>query len=159
MKIPRTTLCYISDGNEWLFIHKKRKNDPNKDKYLGIGGHIEEGETNEECIVREIYEETGIIASESLSNLNQLGVVNFYSDKYGYEEMNVFTADFNGERKQIISECNEGELKWIDKKEAYNLPIWEGDKLIFDMLLEGTKFEMTLCYEGEKLMSKEIKKL
>ena len=96
---------------------------------------------------------------KSTCNLNQLGVVNFYSDKYGYEEMNVFSADFNGERKQIISECNEGELKWIDKKEAYNLPIWEGDKLIFDMLLDGTKFEMTLCYEGEKLMSKEIKKL
>lgn len=157
MSIPRTTLCYISNGNDWLFIHKKRKNDPNLDKYLGIGGHIEPDETSDQCMIREIYEETGIIASRDLANLELMGVAMFDSDLYGQEEMNVYTADFIGNEENIISECNEGELIWINKKDAYNLPIWEGDKYIFDMLLENKHFEMSLKYAGDKLIDYSVK--
>lgn len=159
MGIPRTTLCYIEYENKWLFIHKTRKNDWNKDKYLGIGGHIEEGESPMECIIREIKEETGIEASVSLKNLEQKGLVMFHSDKYGDEEMNVFSAEFIGDINQIWSGCNEGTLIWIDKKDAYELPIWEGDRLIFDELIAQESFEMGLFYEGEKLVHYDIKKL
>lgn len=158
MTIPRTTLCYIEKNDKWLFIHKTRKNDPNKDKYLGIGGHIEEGETPMECMIREIKEETGINAAEELSGLSQLGIVMFESDKYGKEEMNVFIAELSGDAESINVTCNEGELSWIDKKDAYNLPIWEGDKKIFDMLIERKPFNMSLSYKGDKLVAYNIKK-
>lgn len=159
MEIPRTTLCYISKGDKWLFIHKTRKNDHNKDKYLGIGGHIEKDETPMECIIREIKEETGIEAASSLKNLEQKGTVMFHSDKYGDEEMNVFSADYVGDGKEILNGCDEGNLIWIPKSDAYKLPIWEGDKLIFDELIAQEAFEMGLFYEGEKLVNYVIKKL
>lgn len=162
MEVPRTTLCYISLDDKWLFIHKRRKNDPNKGKYLGIGGHIEPGESVIDCMVREIYEETGIVASRDLSNLIQYGYVMFHSDKYGDEEMNVFGADFIGDLENIRKEFNEddeGEVLWIPKTDAYNLPIWEGDKLIFDHLITKKAFNMGLWYEGEKLVKCESKNL
>lgn len=157
--MERTTLCYISYEGKWLFIHKKRKNDHNKDKYLGIGGHIEPGESVDACMAREIYEETGIDAAKDLKELNQYGFVLFHSDKYGDEEMNVFGAEYIGNLETIESECDEGDLLWIDKNEAYNLPIWEGDKLIFDMLIARKHFEMELFYEGEKLVKADVNEL
>lgn len=154
--MERTTLCYISYKDKWLFIHKKRENDPNKDKYLGIGGHIEPGESVEDCMIREIFEETGIDARCDLKDLVQYGYAMFHSDKYGDEEMNVYEAEYIGDLETIKSECNEGEILWIDKNDAYELPIWEGDKLIFDRLIARKAFKMSLFYEGDRLVKYEV---
>ena len=158
MKIPRTTLCYISRDDEWLFIRKTRKSDNNEGKYLGIGGHIEEGESPDDCIVREIYEETGLTADD-ITDLRYMGRIDFSSNEYGDEEMNVYLADIKKGIDPTSYKCDEGELIWIKKKKAFDLPIWEGDKLMFDHLLREKRFQMRLKYEGEVLAEADVKTL
>ena len=148
-----TTLAYIVCKGRCLFIRKTRAGDMNLDKYLGIGGHMEEGESPEECIIREIHEESGL-SRDSLSSLEYRGHVTFVSDKYGTEYMHVFLGfldDFPG-----LSSCNEGELVWIDLPDIYGLPVWEGDKIMFDYLFSDNPpkfFSLKLCYEGDRLAS------
>ena len=149
-----TTLCYIDRGDDILFIHKGEKDDPNCGKYLGVGGHIEAGESPEECCIREVYEESGIVATE-LSRFRYRGVVTFVSDKYGVEYMHVFTATYVGCREIVPGSCDEGELMWIPKSDIYGLPVWEGDKIMFDCLYrEDTPelFSLRLEYKGDKLV-------
>ncbi|MBO7448987.1 MAG: 8-oxo-dGTP diphosphatase [Clostridiales bacterium] len=153
MKFQRTTLCYISKGDEWLFIHKKRKGDQNQGKYLGIGGHIEEGETPLMCIKREIKEETGLDCKKDLKDLKSAGIIMFESDIYGKEEMNVFTAVFDSDKRPEDFTCDEGELIWIEKARADSLPVWEGDKIMFDYLRQGKVLDLCLQYEGDKLIN------
>lgn len=144
-----TTLCYIEKDGAYLMMHRiKKKNDMNKDKYVGIGGKLENGETPFDCALREIKEETGITPI----NLLYRGIVTFISNEYGTEIMHLFTAnDFVG---SIKDNCDEGELVWIEKQDVYNLPIWEGDKIFFELLEKENKFfNLTLIYEGEKLVS------
>ena len=155
MKFQRTTLCYISNGNKWLFILKKRKGDQNLGKYLGIGGHIEEGETPDMCIIREIYEETGL-TKDDLKDLNKAGTVMFKSDICGEEEMHVYTASLSTEKMPDKDHCDEGELIWIDKDRADGLPVWEGDKIMFDLLRKGKTFDLCLEYEGDTLVKAEF---
>lgn len=148
-----TTLCYIEKDGAYLMMHRvKKQNDMNKDKYVGIGGKLEENETPLDCAVREIKEETGLTAS----NLLYRGIVTFVSNEYGTEKMHLFTtSDFNG---TLNKNCNEGELVWIKKEDVYNLPIWEGDKIFFELLEKESKFfNLTLVYEGEKLVSHTLK--
>lgn len=148
-----TTLCYIEKNGAYLMMHRvKKQNDMNKDKYVGIGGKLEENETPFDCAVREIKEETGLTAF----NLLYRGIVTFVSNEYGTEKMHLFTAsDFNG---TLNKNCNEGELVWIKKQDVYNLPIWEGDKIFFELLEKENKFfHLTLVYEGEKLVSHTLK--
>lgn len=144
-----TTLCYIeNEKNEYLMLHRvKKENDENKDKYIGIGGKFEENESPFDCVRREIEEETGLFA-ESLS---YRGIVTFVSDLYGCEYMHLFVCDkYSGK----IKECDEGTLVWINKKEVYNLPLWEGDKIFFKLLEEKRQFfSLKLMYEGERLIS------
>ena len=147
----RTTLCYIKYENKWLFIRKERKGDNNEGKYLGIGGHIEEGESPDECIRREISEETGL-CEEDLKDLKLMGDVDFFSDIYGYEKMYVYSAELKDIEKNPTSYvCDEGTLMWVDIEDSYDLPLWEGDKKIFDRLRAEQPFKMTLKYEGERL--------
>lgn len=152
-----TTLCYIDsvvNGEKcYLMIHKKRPNDPNKDKYLGIGGHFNEGESSEECILREIKEETGI-SKDELSNLSYRGVVHFISDEYGKEDMHLFTASLISSPAKILThKCEEGELIWYPISRVKELPIWEGDKIMFDEIFSGNKkIALTLVYKGSKLV-------
>ncbi len=147
-----TTLCYIeNEKNEYLMLHRvKKENDENKDKYIGIGGKFEENESPFDCVRREIEEETGLFAE----NLSYRGIVTFVSDLYGCEYMHLFVCDkYSG----TIKECDEGNLVWINKKEVYSLPLWEGDKIFFRLLEEKRPyFSLKLMYEGEKLVSYKI---
>ncbi len=148
-----TTLCYISRGDDILFIHKRSDSNPNAGKYLGVGGHFEKGESPEECCRREILEETGI-RSDELSCFKYRGLVTFVSDRYGVEYMHVFTAEYKGMRDVVPGNCDEGELMWIPSADIYGLPVWEGDKVMFDCLYkeEGERFfSLKLEYRGDTL--------
>lgn len=142
-----TTLCYVELNDQYLMLHRvKKEKDANKDKWIGVGGHFEEGESPEECLVREVKEETGL----SLLDYKFRGVVTFASDCWETEYMYLFTSDcFEGQ----ILECDEGNLEWVPKSEVYNLPIWQGDKVFF-RLLEQRKdvFLLKLEYRGEELV-------
>lgn len=150
--MKKTTLCYIEKDNNYLMLHRTKKvGDCNHDKWIGIGGKIEEGETPTECILREAYEETGL----TLNTVTFRGVVYFRNDFYPDEDMYLFTSsDFSG----TIKECDEGDLEWIDKDDLYNLTLWEGDKIFLDALRRDNRtFELTLNYSKDKLISHEIK--
>lgn len=151
MKSNLTTLCYIEKDGKYLMMHRvKKENDINKDKYIGIGGHFEKDETPEECLTREVMEETGL----TLNSFRLRGVITFICDKWQTEYMFLYTSnDFSGK----ITDCNEGDLIWIDKKEVYNLPIWEGDKIFFKLLEERQDFfTLKLKYQGENLIETKI---
>lgn len=142
-----STLCYIERGDEWLMLHRvKKENDLNKDKWIGVGGRFEDKESPEECVLREVREETGL----TLTDYRYRGIVTFVSDIYETEYMHLFTATgFSGE----MITCNEGDLAWIKKADFYNYQQWEGDK-IFLRLLETDEpfFSLKLKYEGDTLV-------
>ncbi|MCR5059441.1 MAG: 8-oxo-dGTP diphosphatase [Saccharofermentans sp.] len=148
-----TTLCYINSGDKVLFIHKNEGDSFNGGKYLGVGGHFEEGETPEECILREIFEETGITRNE-LGDFRYRGIATFLSDKYDNEYMHIFTASYVGERDVTPGSCPEGELLWVPQADIYGLPLWEGDKLMFDCLYKeiSSFFSLKLRYKGSELV-------
>lgn len=147
-----TTLCYIEKDGKYLMLHRvKKENDMNKDKWIGVGGKFEKGESPEECLIREVREETGL----TLTSYSLRGIVTFVSDKWGEEYMFLYTADeYEGE----IKECDEGELVWVDKSETEELEIWEGDKIFFRLLNETRRFfSLKLRYEGERLAEYSVK--
>ena len=149
--MKETTLCYIRNGNDYLMLHRvKKENDVNKDKWIGIGGRIEEGETPKDCILREVMEETGL----TLKECRYRGIVRFRSDQYEAEDMHLFTSDsFEGQ----LAECDEGVLEWIDCDMLYKLPMWEGDKLFLGLLQTDAKFfDMVLGYKKDKLVSASV---
>ena len=135
MKTPQlTTLCYLIKDGKYLMLHRvKKENDLNKDKYLGVGGHFEYGESPDECLVREVKEETGL----TLTDYKARGIVTFVYGEDIVEYMHLFTAEgFEGE----MIDCDEGELVWIPIEDVCNLPIWEGDKEFFKLLNETKDF-------------------
>ena len=149
--MKETTLCYIERGGEYLMLHRTKKvNDLNHDKWLGIGGHIEPGETPMDCILRECREETGL----HLEDCRYRGIVHFRSDRWEDEEMHLFTASrFTGD----IGPCDEGDLEWIDKDRLMSLTLWEGDRIFLRLLDEGKSgFDLTLRYEGETLAAARL---
>ena len=140
-----TTLCYIEQDGKYLMLYRnKKKNDINEGKWIGIGGKFEKNETPEQCLLREVYEETGL----KLTSYRYRGLIHFIPDSAEPEDMYLYTADeFTG--SMIF--CNEGELKWIDKKDIFSLNLWEGDKVFLRKLLnEESGFEISLYYEGDK---------
>ena len=143
-----TTLCYITRGDDVLMLHRvKKEKDLNKDKWIGIGGKFEEGESPDECLLREAMEETGL----TLTSWRCRGVITFLTTgPWEGEYMYLFTADgFAGELK----ECDEGELRWVSRDFLDALPKWEGDKLFLDLLWqEAPFFLLTLCYDGDRLV-------
>ena len=141
-----TTLCYISRGHETLLLHRiKKTHDANAGKWVGIGGKFEAGESPEECLLREVREETGL----ALTSYRFRGIVTFVSDEWGTEYMHLFTADaFEGE----LTDCDEGVLRWVPDSELPSLPMWEGDKVFFRLLQEGAPFfSLKLQYKGDEL--------
>lgn len=147
-----TTLCYIEKDNKYLMLHRVKKvNDLNHDKWVGIGGKFMENETPDECLLREVKEETGL----TLTEYRLRGIVTFLSDKWEGEYMYLFTAtDYTGE----MIECDEGNLEWVPVDKVNKLPIWEGDKLFFNELSNGKSFfTMMLKYEGDKLVDYSVK--
>lgn len=144
MKI--TTLCYIENGGATLMLHRtKKKNDENAGKWIGVGGKLEEGETPEECLIREVREETGL----SLDSYEFRGIVTFVSDTWGTEYMCLYTGK---SESREISDCDEGELRWVENETLLTLPMWEGDSVFFRLIKEGEPFfSLKLCYMGDSL--------
>jgi len=141
--VSLSTLCYIEKDGKYLMLHRTvKKNDVNKDKWIGVGGHFEPDESPEECVIREVKEETGY----TLTSYKFRGLVTFISGNGVTEYMSLFTADgFEGE---AIS-CNEGVLEWVSKEEVLKLNIWEGDKVFFKLLNEREEFfSLKLVYDG-----------
>ncbi len=143
-----TTLCYITRGNEVLMLHRvKKEKDVNKDKWIGIGGGFEAEETPDECLLREVWEETGL----TLTAWRCRGVVTFLTNgPWEGEDMYLFTADgFEGELK----ECNEGDLQWVSREFLGQLPQWAGDKIFLDLLWQDAPFFLLkLRYDGDRLV-------
>ncbi len=149
MAVGLSTLCYIERDHQYLMLHRTvKKNDVNKDKWIGVGGHFEPDESPEECLLREVWEETGY----TLTSYQFRALVTFVSGGGVTEYMSLFTADgFTGEP----IECNEGTLEWVDKEAVLKLNIWEGDKIFFRLLNERKDFfSLKLVYDGgDRLVS------
>lgn len=147
-----TTLCYIEKDGCYLMMHRiSKKNDVNKDKWIGVGGHFEKNESPEECLLREVREETGL----TLTRYRLRGIVTFICDKTEEAEyMHLFTADgFEGE----LTSCDEGMLEWVPKPDIYNLNLWEGDVIFHRLLDEDAPFFLLkLVYEGDTLVEAKL---
>ena len=144
--MENTTLCYLERGEEYLLLHRtKKENDLNHDKWMGVGGHFEEGESPEDCMKREVWEETGL----TVNSYRYRGIVTFVADGYS-EYMHLFTADgWTGTEKV----CDEGDLQWMNKKEFAKLPMWEGDRIFLALLEQNIPFfSLKLVYEKERLV-------
>lgn len=146
-----TTLCYLIRDGKVLMLHRnKKKNDINKDKYIGVGGHIELGESPEECVVREVKEETGY----TMNSFKLRGIITFVLDDV-HEYAFLYTCDdFTGEQ---VGECNEGDLEWIPFDKVMDLPLWEGDKAFLKLLKDDAPFfSLKLKYEKDKLIETKL---
>lgn len=142
-----STLCYIEKDEQYLMLHRTvKENDINKDKWIGVGGHFEKGESPEECLLREVKEETGY----TLTDWRYRGIVTFLYGEDVTEYMSLYTAEgFEGE----AIPCDEGELAWVEKKKIQELDIWEGDKIFFRLLEEGQPFfSLKLVYDTEGVL-------
>ena len=142
-----TSLCYLTRGDELLMLHRVKKNaDENAGKWIGVGGKFEEGESPEECMLREVCEETGFV----LRSWRFRGIVSFVSDEWGTEYMHLFTAEApEGEPKS----CDEGVFAWKTRGEVLgSLPIWEGDRIFLKLIFEDRPFfSLKLRYRGDTL--------
>ena len=150
--MKNTTLCYIERDGKYLMLHRiKKENDENRDKWIGLGGKLEEGESPYDCVRREIFEESGLILDAPIYR----GIVTFVSDIYGTEYMHLFTCrDFHGTEN---SSSDEGVLEWVEKKKIPELPIWEGDKIFLSLLdSETSHFSLKLVYRGDRLVSHKL---
>lgn len=145
--MKNTSLCYIEKNGKYLMLHRtKKENDENRDKWIGIGGKFEDGESPEECMRREVYEETGL----KITDYKFRAVITFVNDIYQTEYMHLFTASgFTGN----ISECSEGELEWVEKEKLYDLALWEGDKIFLRLISDNNHpfFSLKLVYSKDKL--------
>ena len=144
--MKQTTLCYLERGDEYLMLHRtKKKNDENHDKWIGVGGKFEANESPEDCMQREIFEETGL----TVTDYRYRGIVTFVSDIYETEYMHLFTVtDWTGEAR----ECDEGELAWIKKQKLFDLTLWQGDRIFLKLLQEDVPFfSLKLTYQGDNL--------
>ncbi|MDO4490626.1 MAG: 8-oxo-dGTP diphosphatase [Lachnospiraceae bacterium] len=152
-----TTLCYIEKEEQYLMMHRvSKKEDANAGKWIGVGGHFQPAESPDECLLREVWEETGLL----LTSYRLRGIITFVSDEWGYEYMFLYTADgYEGsDHETDLSRCNEGVLKWIPKDKILDLNLWEGDRVFLKLLLENAGFfTLKLVYRGEELIEKELK--
>lgn len=145
--MKQTTLCYLERGDEYLMLHRtKKKNDENHDKWIGVGGKFEANESPEDCMRREILEETGL----TVTDYRYRGIVTFVSDIYETEYMHLFTVtNWTGEAR----ECDEGELAWIKKQKLFDLTLWQGDRIFLALLQEDVPFfSLKLTYQGDNLL-------
>ncbi len=148
--MKNTTLCYIcrpgADGDEYLMLYRnKKENDLNEGKWVGVGGKFEAGESPEECLYREVLEETGLTLTQHFLR----GIITFVSDVWGTEYMFLYTAAAQGE----IIDCPEGELRWIPRRDVLSLPLWEGDEIFLSLIAgDAPFFSLKLSYQGDTLI-------
>lgn len=145
--MKNTTLCYIeNERGDYLMLHRvKKENDCNRDKWICVGGKFEDGESPEECVLRETLEETGL----TLTDWRYRGIVTFVSDRWETEYMHLFTATGWTGR---LHECDEGVLEWVSREQFRGLPQWEGDRIFLRLIEEDAPFfSLKLRYEGEHL--------
>lgn len=145
--MKETTLCYIEQDGCYLMLYRNRKeNDCNEGKWIGVGGKIEAGESPDECVIREVKEETGL----DLISFKKRGIINFQSNEWENEIMHLYTADaVSGE---LTLDCNEGELHYIPLSEIMSLNLWEGDRIFLKKLIDGeSDIYLTLQYKGDML--------
>lgn len=153
MKSPLTTLCYIEKEDSYLMLHRvSKENDVNRDKWIGVGGHFEKNESPEECLLREVYEETGLL----LTSWRYRGIVTFIFENDPAEYMSLYTAEgFEGSVTNpdgTMRECDEGVLAWVKKSDIDKLNLWEGDRIFFRLLSqEAPFFSLKLVYQGDTL--------
>lgn len=150
-EIKQTTLCYLEKDGKYLMLYRnKKKADANEGKWIAVGGKFEKGESPEECMKREVFEETGL----EVKRYRYAGVVTFLSDTWPTEMMHLFVCnEFAG--NEIT--CSEGELRWVLKEDVPKLPMWEGDRLFLKLLVdEEPFFSLKLRYEGESLVETKL---
>lgn len=151
MSGKETTLCYIFRGEQCLLLHRnKKEQDVNQGKWVGVGGKLEEGETPQQCLMREVKEETGLVLTE----YQYRGVVTFVSDVWDEDCMHLFTAtSFEGE----VTSCEEGTLAWKPFDDIFTLPRWEGDDVFLKLLQKNQPFfRLKLVYQGETLVESTL---
>ena len=149
-----STLCYLEKDGAYLMLHRiKKKKDLNKDKWIGVGGKFEDKESPEDCLRREVLEETGL----TLTSWRFRGIVTFVSDEADTEYMYLFTADgFEGEMIRGDA-CSEGTLEWVPVEKIPSLNLWAGDKIFLRLLSENAPFfSLKLSYEGSTLVGAEM---
>lgn len=154
--MKNTTLCYIEKDGSYLMLHRnKKKDDENEGKWIGVGGKFLEGESPDDCLLREVREETGLV----LTSFKPRGIVTFVSDVFETEYMFLYTADGYigeiGETGEIgeIGECDEGELHWVKKEDVISLPLWQGDRIFLSLLCDDHPFfSLKLSYKKDDLV-------
>lgn len=151
LNMKQTTLCYLERDGKYLMLHRvKKQNDPSHDKWIGVGGKCEADESPDECMIREVEEETGY----RISRWQYRGIVTFVSDLWPSEYMHLFvSSQWKGEEHP----CDEGELQWIDKNQIFGLQLWEGDKIFLRLLMdEQPFFSLKLVYRGDELVEAKL---
>lgn len=150
--MKQTTLCYLERGEQYLMLHRvKKQNDASHDKWIGVGGKCEADESPDECMLREVCEETGL----TVTSWRYRGIVTFISDIWPCEYMHLFTANqWTGDE---IS-CDEGDLQWIDKERLFDLTLWPGDRIFLHLIMnpEQDFFSLKLVYRGDDLVAAKL---
>ena len=142
--MEKTIVCYLIKNDKYLMLYRnKKKIDPNKGKWITVGGHIEEGESKEEACIREVFEETGY----KLCDYKYLGQVLFHGDFF--QSMDIFVShNFEG----VMHECDEGSLSWFTKEEVLKLNMWEGDYLFIEDVFKERMISLDIFYKDGKLL-------
>lgn len=149
--MKQTTLCYLMKDEQILLMHRNKKsNDPNQNKWIGVGGHVKRDETVEDAMKREVFEETGYILHQFIYH----GVVFFNSNQFESEIMHLYSShDFSG----LLTDSIEGSLKWVNRSSVFDLNLWEGDHIFLTYMLEFKPFfHLTLNYEKDRLVSYHV---
>ena len=145
------TLCYINNGEKTLMLHRvKKENDMHEGKWNGLGGKLEEGESPEECVIREVYEESGL----TIKNPKLQGIITFPKfDEIDDWLVFVYTAnDFKGN----TIDSDEGVLEWIENRKLLDLNLWEGDKVYMKWFSKNKLFSAKFIYEKRKLIDYDV---
>lgn len=150
--MKQTTLCYLERNGQYLMLHRvKKQNDASHDKWIGVGGKCEADESPDECMLREVQEETGLLVQD----WRYRGIVTFVSDEWPSEYMHLFTATRWG---GTLSSCDEGELAWVDWNTIPQLSLWEGDRIFLRLIMDPSQpfFSLKLVYRGDDLVSARL---